>query len=358
MPRTDVKAAFPRFARYNSAIKYLVEQGMEVKCILQPEITKRTLELGTKYSPDYVCSPFKAVLGSMIEALESGANTLIMSGGFCRLGYYGELLEQILRDLGYQFDFINFQEYSTGKSKDLFKAVKKINPKVNYAKLLLVFAESLQMVEYIDNITDQYYQNCGFETTKGEYKKLFNEFNHLMESVTSRKEMDDIYHRIHKEMNEVPLNKPVSPLRVGVIGEFFTVMDPFSNQDLEQHLADMGVEVHRWMNLKNRMIHYSGEKNMNVKIKDLCTYEMGPTSTANIWAAKEYAEQGYDGIVHVKGAACTPEIDIMPVLQNIGTDYKIPILYMTFDAQTSDVGVMTRLEAFYDMIEMRKKVLR
>ena len=47
----------------------------------------------------------------------------------------------------------------------------------------------------------------------------------------------------------------------------------------------------------------------------------------------------------------------MPVLQNISGDYKIPVLYLTYDAQTSDVGLMTRLEAFYDMIEMRKRVL-
>ena len=71
----------------------------------------------------------------------------------------------------------------------------------------------------------------------------------------------------------------------------------------------------------------------------------------------EYARRGFDGLIHVKSAGCTPEIDVMPVLQNISADYKIPVLYLTYDAQTSDVGLMTRLEAFYDMIDMRKKVL-
>lgn len=133
-------------------------------------------------------------------------------------------------------------------------------------------------------------------------------------------------------------------------------MDPFSNLDLEQTIADMGVEVHRWMNVSNRMVHYPGEKNMNAKIKDLCTYEMGPTSTANIWSAREYARRGFDGIIHVKSAGCTPEIDVMPVLQTIGAEEKIPILYLTYDVQTGEAGLMTRLEAFYDMIAMRKDV--
>ena len=85
---------------------------------------------------------------------------------------------------------------------------------------------------------------------------------------------------------------------------------------------------------------------------------MGPTSTANIWYAKECAEKGFDGLVHVKSAGCTPEIEIMPVLQRIGADFKIPILYLTYDSQDGDAGLQTRIEAFYDMIEMRKKVIR
>ena len=46
----------------------------------------------------------------------------------------------------------------------------------------------------------------------------------------------------------------------------------------------------------------------------------------------------------------------MPVLSNLSRDWKMPVLYLTYDSQTSDVGLMTRLEAFYDMVEMRKKV--
>ena len=53
-----------------------------------------------------------------------------------------------------------------------------------------------------------------------------------------------------------------------------------------------------------------------------------------------------------------PEMDIIPVLHNISADYKIPILYLSYDTQTSDTGIETRLEAFYDMIDMRKEVTK
>jgi predicted nucleotide-binding protein (sugar kinase/HSP70/actin superfamily) len=351
------KVAFPRMARYNYAIRYLVEQGLDVTYVLQPEMTKRTIEMGSRYSPDSVCTPFKSTLGSMIEALEAGADTILMTFGLCRLGYYGELQEMILRDLGYQFEFINLSEYNTGRKKDYIKAIKRINPKFNAAKLTAAVLEAIKMAEYIDRIEEEYYKSCGFEVKKGSCKTVFRQFCDSMETATSRHEIEDAYRKARTGFGMVELDKPATPLRVGIVGEYYTIMDEFSNLKLEQMLADMGVEVYRWMNVSNRNIHYSGEKNMNIRIQDLCTYEMGPTSTANIWCAKDYAQRGFDGIIHVKSAGCTPEIDIMPVLQNISKDYKIPILYLTYDSQTSDTGLVTRVEAFYDMLQMRKQVL-
>ena len=65
------KVAFPRFNHYDYAIRYIVEQGLEAQFILLPPATKETSELGSRYSPDYACAPFKHSLGSLIEALEA-----------------------------------------------------------------------------------------------------------------------------------------------------------------------------------------------------------------------------------------------------------------------------------------------
>lgn len=45
----------------------------------------------------------------------------------------------------------------------------------------------------------------------------------------------------------------------------------------------------------------------------------------------------------------------MAVLQNISADRGIPILYLSYDSQTGDAGIQTRLEAFYDMIDMKRR---
>lgn len=357
MKTTGKKIAFPRYAEYNCAMKYLAEHGLDAAYILQPALTRRTEELGAKNSPDFVCTPFKTCLGSMIEALESGADTLVMSHGLCRLGYYGELMEQILRDLGYTFDFVNLAQYS-GSKKGWLQALKRIDPKVNPAKLALAYQDTARMVEHLDEITAEYYENCGFEAAPGgAYKKAYRRFLTAMYTADSKAEIEAGYRQAKEAFHQIPLEKPVRPLRVGIVGEFYTAMDAFSNLEVEQKLADMGVEVHRWMNVTHQFLKYNAFKNLRVNIKDLCTYEMGPTSTANLWYAQECARQGFDGLVHIKSANCTPEIDIMPVLQAISAEHKLPILYLTYDSQTSDVGLMTRLEAFYDMIQARKKAI-
>ncbi len=350
------KMSFPRYAEYNCAFKYIFEEALEIRCVTPPAITKRTMELGAKYSPEFVCTPFKITLGSMIEALEAGADTLLMVHGLCRLGYYGELQEQILRDLGYHFDFINLSEYDMSKKREYIKIVKRINPKAHLPHFVAKFMEGIRMVEYLDEITAVYYRNCGFDRS-GQYKAAYQRFLTAMYTARTRNDIEDGYRTVRQAFQAVTLNKPARPLKVGVVGEFYTVMDAFSNLELEQKLADMGVEIHRWMNVTHQFLQYNGQKNIAVKVRDLCQYEMGPTATANIWYARECAERGFDGIVHIKSAGCTPEIDVMPVLQTISADHKIPVLYLTYDSQTSDVGLMTRLEAFYDMIHMRKKVL-
>ena len=82
---------------------------------------------------------------------------------------------------------------------------------------------------------------------------------------------------------------------------------------------------------------------------------MGAYAADNIARTKYLCEEGYDGIIHIKSAFCTPEIGAMPIINKIANEYEVPVLFFSFDANTSETGVKTRLEAFYDMLEMRKR---
>lgn len=348
------KVAVFRYAYYAPAFKYFIEQVLDCDYLTLPRATKRTMELGIQHSSDYVCTPFKHMMGDWIEALEMGADILVQVGGPCRLGYYGEIQEDILKDMGYDFTMLNFshgiQQGYLGWAKEVLKMV---NPDIaipHGVKELLVVAS---IMERLDSARDHYMANAGFEEEKGSFKRVWEALLEALCHVSCRQEVDEVFRTKMDQMRALPLRKSADPIRIGIVGEFYTAIDENSNLELDDKLLSMGVELHRDLNFSNRYTRYN-EPNLRKSIGEYASFNMGPTSTLTLAAAKKYAEEGFDGIIHAKCAGCTPEIDCMPVLRRISEDHHIPMLYLTYDTETSDTGLMTRLEAFYDMLAMKK----
>ena len=305
-----------------------------------------------------VCAPFKHILGDYIEALELGADVLVQFAGPCRLGYYGELQQSILRDLGYEFDMLNFAML-TGKPLTEYISVckKKVNPDLSVPHGVRNMLAVFKMIEHLDEVNDFYLANAGFEAEPGSFERAREAYFADMRAATNEREIAEAQRKVLDALRALPQHRPARPLRVGIVGEYFTAADPASNLDLERKFLDMGVELHRALNMTNRNLRYN-EKNLRAGISEYVQYDMGPTSSMTIAAARKYAQEGFDGIVHLKSSGCTPEVDCMPVLQRISRDTGVPVLYLSYDSQTSDTGLDTRLEAFYDMIAMKKEKTR
>ena len=67
----DKIISFPHLGDYYIPIKFLLNKLTKYKIIESPPITKKTIDLGSKYSPDFVCVPFKYNLGNFIESIFS-----------------------------------------------------------------------------------------------------------------------------------------------------------------------------------------------------------------------------------------------------------------------------------------------
>lgn len=348
------KVTFPQIGNYNIVFEFMFQRGLGLEYVNPPKMTDKTLELGAKYSPDSVCAPFKFMLGNYIEAIEAGANILVSVGGLCRLGYYGELHEQILRDLGYNAKFVNFAQSRLKKPSTWYEKFKDLNPEMSLVKIGETMPTAIKMIKYLDAVDAYLRQNLGFETEDGSFLTLYDEYLEALREIRSLKELKALQRKYRRLFHEVEIEKPKNPLKVAIVGEYYTVMQPFSNHFMEKWLAKRGIEISRWMNLTNSLIDRP-EKEVRKHIKPYANYDMGATSMYTIDSALKCAKKNFDGIIHIKSAGCMPEIDTMSVLQNISKDYKIPILYISFDSQTGDLGLETRLEAFYDMILMRKR---
>ena len=351
------KVSFSQFGHYNVLFEYFIRHGVEQDYVTPPAITKRTMELGNRNSPDFVCSPFKFTLGCFLEAIEAGADTIVQVGGVvaCRLKYYGSLQKKILSDLGYDINFVNLANADRNNPKTFISLLKQLNPCCSLPKVLHTGITVLAMLEALDRTQATLNKNVGFELNDGDYDRAFRRFlNSLRNSKNNVFSVMRIYNRTKKEMAAIPVDMPEDPIRIAIIGEYYTVMDDYSSHNIEKKMAKYGMCVERWMNVSNTLVHYSAPKRRKV-IRDYVKYDMGVTTTSNIGFALDCAKRGFDGIIHLKSFGCTPEIDAMPVLRNISSDYNVPILFFSFDCQNADTGIETRLEAFYDMIKMKKE---
>ena len=347
------KAAFFRYCYYDPA--FFCEQVLDVDYLPLPEATRAASEVGVQNSSDYVCTPFKHILGDFAEALDLGADILIQFGGPCRLGYYGELQESILRDMGYDFIMLNFARgIELGYIGWAKEVLKTVNPNIDVPHGVVKLKAVAKMIAHLDSLRDFYLANAGFEVERGSFDAAWVSAMDAMRTCLDERDINEAYREAMGAFRAIPLAKPADPIRIGIVGEMFTAIDERSNLGLDHKLVAMGVEVHRMLNFTNRYLRYN-EPNLRVGAKDYLTYDMGPTSTLTVAAAKKYAAGGFDGLIHAKSAGCTPEIDCIPVLQKVSEDYSVPVLYLTYDSQTSDTGLDTRLEAFYDMLSMKKE---
>jgi len=353
------KISFPHIGKYHIPIKKMIENlvGDYGKVILAPPITKKTIELGTKHSPEFVCVPFKYNLGNFIEALDNGANVIIQTNGDCRMGFYSEVQEQILQDLGYDFELCIIETNSRNRSlKDFFNTFKKMNPKLTYAKTIKTIALAIRIIFAMDKIEQYVRENVGFEVKKGLLEKVENEFLRKIGKADTLLQVEVLYRHYYKLIKKVKINKPENLMKVGVVGELYVLMEPFSNYFIEKELAKYGVQITRYINVSYLLFSPQHKiKNLLKEADGYVTYEIGADGTDSVAKTVKFAKQGYDGILHLKPFGCTPEVNSIPIVQKAADDFGIPVLYFSFDSQTSETGIKTRLEAFYDMLLMKKE---
>lgn len=347
--------SFPHLGSYYIPIKYIIKNITHCKIIIPPKNTKKTISLGSKYSPDDICMPFKYNLGNYIEALEQGANILVQAGGGCRYGYYAELQEQILKDLGYKFEFINLIKNNHVSIIKLYKISKKINPKLNVFKYIYYLIEGILMIITMDKIDKYIRENIGFEKTKGDFESLESKYKEeLQEDKQSIIKIIQKYKKYIKKFKNIPKKNSEKQLKILLIGELYSLMDPEASHNLERTLAKEGIKIYRYTNLTylliiKRFMRYP----LLFKGRKEIKYLLGADGTESVIHTIEHCKKNIDGIIHIKSFGCVPEINAISTLNKICEENHTPILYLSFDGENNISNIDTKIEAFKDMIEYK-----
>ncbi len=364
-PDVEKRVAFPQMGNATIAIKSAFE-AMGAEVIIPASTNKQTLTLGTRHSCETVCMPYKLNLGNYIQALEAGANVLVMfqAPGTCRLGNYASMAEAKLRELGYDFEMIVFDMYK-GKLKELATKFSRASGNKSVLKALKGLRLALCKFNTLDKIENKLFYTRPRELKEGISEKIYNRAKYLINQSKSVSEAKEVTRYMLKEFEKVEIDKTKNVLKVYLTGEFFVLLDPFSNMEIEKELGNLGVEVQRqvmmsdWTNnvlIPKWIYDVESHRDRSVReAKDYLKRPIGGDCIESIGDAVHASHSDIDGVIHIGPFNCIPEIVSQCILPHVSKQENIPVLSLIMDEHTGKAGFVTRLEAFVDLIERRKK---
>ena len=360
-----MKVTFPRMGNAHIPLKSFFE-AVGIDVVLPPPTSRRTVTLGTRHAPEFACYPLKLNIGNFIEAAERGADTIVMAGGIgpCRFGYYAQVQREILRDLGYDMEMVVLEPPCLGWA-GLAREVRKITGNASGGRILRALRLAWVKCSAVDEIEARALKARPKERMPGAVTEAARRALELVEKADCARKVEDALREGLSLMEAAtgPVGEEREPIRVGLVGEIFMVLDSFANLDVERRLGELGVEVHRFLsmggwvraNLFPRFLRPREEAEMVRLARPYLNHFVGGHGVESVGGTVLYSEMGYDGVVQILPFTCMPEIVAQSILRNVSAEMGIPVLTLSLDEHTAEAGIQTRLEAFVDLLSRQKR---
>ena len=357
-----MKVSFPYMGCVTGFKKLFELLGHEV--IMPEKPTQRTIDLGVLNSPEFICYPFKIMMGTYIEACEKGAELIVSSGGSgpCRAGIYGDVHKKILHELGYDVEIVIFDSLFENFGA-FMNQVFKIKNKTPTLKVMKYAYLVFKMINQMDGIEKELKHLRAYEVNKGDFDKCFDKIKELYDKTYTLKQMKKTYAKALEMLHAVPVNIPPENkrVRIGIVGEIYVIMESSTNMDIEKRLNALGVEVENIQYISDWVKHhiiprrFSKEESWKMFNKgyQYKSCNCGGHDMENTGAIVHFSQKGYDGVVHLMPFGCLPELITRSIIPQITEDYGIPVLSMSMDEQQGEANIQTRLEAFIDLCKNR-----
>ncbi|HLB45402.1 MAG TPA: hypothetical protein VJL59_00120, partial [Anaerolineales bacterium] len=341
-------------------------RGVGAQLELGPPASARTVTLGAKASPEFICTPYRQILGNMIEMLEAGADTLLYVDGLdlCRNSSYHQLLRDALRDLDYKFKLMTFSQLFEGGVFAMPKFLRQFAPELTWQEVVREIVLALAKMYALDGIERRVQYFRPREITQGGVDKLWKEAITRLDDLRDMDALKRTKADVLQKMDQTPVDPTLRPVKIATTGEIYAVLDPFFNQDVERELGRLGAEVHRTLMMSHwvqgtmifEALGFPHQPEIARAARPYLRWNVSGEGWATIGETIIHAQKGFDGVVEILPFTCEPEITALNILPRVSRDFDIPVMTFIFDQQTGRAGMKTRLEAFVDLLYRRREV--
>jgi predicted nucleotide-binding protein (sugar kinase/HSP70/actin superfamily) len=297
--------------------------GLQV--VVSGHTTKGILERGARLCVDEACLPVKVAFGHVAELKEADYIFLprlvsVYPGEYICPKFLGipDMVKQCAQHLP-PLIMTNFNQYR--REGDLMAAFNETGRilKCNPVKVYLAYREAIQVHRRYNSML---HRGCMPEDAL----KLIGETPE--KGVPAREDVQ---------------GRPV----VAVIGHPYNIYDGFISMNLIKRLEKAGFGVVTQDHLtEETLCHYAGS------LPKKLFWTLGRNMIGG--ALYYLADPGVKGLVHVASFACGPDSMTGELIErSVRRMGGKPFLNLTLDEHTGEAGVVTRLEAFADMINLR-----
>ena len=169
--------------------------------------------------------------------------------------------------------------------------------------------------------------------------------------------LEEAFGLAKQKLYHIPCDEDKEVLKVGLVGEIFTLLEPFASLEIEKKLGYLGVQVERslylsqWIDehLLHGFFRKQKHKNFGEYASPFLNHFVGGHGRESIGAGVAFAREGFAGIVQVAPLTCMPEIVAHTIFPRVSEKCGIPVLTIYVDEQSGEAGISTRLEAFVDL---------
>ncbi|OGL49172.1 MAG: hypothetical protein A3C43_09075 [Candidatus Schekmanbacteria bacterium RIFCSPHIGHO2_02_FULL_38_11] len=375
----------PNMDDHTYAIKAAFEAN-NVMAEVIPESDETTSLLGRKFTSGKECYPCILTTGDLFKTIENCglpreriAFFMPSAEGPCRFGQYHKFQRLLLDENGYE----DIPVYS-------------LAPKNSYSDK--IFGKGFDLAAWkgvvaIDIMQKALRETRPYEVNNGETDDVYREsIDIVCKAIATKRSLIEAMKKALKLFKNIPVDKSVIKLRIGIVGEIYMRTNRYGNQNIVKKIESLGGEA--WVAPMSEWFLYTNcvykERNLGMKdykgylrniIKDNIQkyYEhkiyksvkgfirnWGEPDTEEILGySKPYLDPSFDGeavlsigksidfikngmkgIINIIPFTCLPGTIVTAVSKKLSGDYgNIPWLNIAYDG-VNDTGSETRLEAF------------
>ena len=308
--------------------KFFTEFNIDV--VVSDETSKELIDLGIKESVPEICVPIKIFVGHALNLLKKEVDYIFVprmvsiypGEHFCpKFMGLPDLMRHGVRNI---------------EDKILTCHINSKDDDISDYNNYLPLGEKL-------GVTEEQIKNAA--SVAGQYWRTFRTYNKMGYTVP---EAIDI---VNGKMEIEGPKKSEAKIKIGVIGYVYNIYDNFVNMGVIDKFRELNVEFVTFDMLDEDVIM--------AEIEDM-EKRMFWTFTNMLLGAgyNLIADDSVDGTIHFTAFGCGPDSFLTRLYELRSNEYGKPFMVVRIDEHTGENHLLTRIEAFVDMIKRRKsKVL-